>query len=319
MPLVKLLGKRDRSASPEPEEMEAPARQPMQLPVEDKLMAQGRPHQAFVEDEARKYWQDMVQARGLNKPDQQTLREAAMPILLVALRKRTGSTLNPALNRAHMAVNALQLRLAERGRLRQGCIQSEQIPNFFKALLQLADDAGWLEREIPLQDHPAPRHPPIHYTIDPKTGKPIATEKSLIRGDYVYDMTCGSRLTQDEYIYPWRDPDTWPSLDDLTSRGWKACYIPYPRRTGPSGMQWVTSANRMPIRYHWIEKSPGGPTLRFSIDTGIFEVSPYEVAKGGIYFSPRAPTKEDLRRRRMNKDDFVSDEFLRENSMIIFY
>ena len=319
MPLVKLLGKRERNASPEPEEMAAPVRQPMPLPVEDELREPGRPHQAFVEDETRRYWQEMVERGELTKPNRQTIREAAMPILRQALQKRMGSKLNPALRWGHSVVSAMQVHLAERGLLRQGYTRSEKIPNYMEALLQLADEAGWLEREIPLQDHPAPRHPPIHYTIDPKTSKPVPTEESLIRGDYVYHTYDGSRVTSDECIYPWRDPDNDPSLDDLTSLGWKACYALAPCRTGSSDMPWVYSADRMRIRYHWIEDDRGRPVLHTITDRGPFDVDPFEIAKGGIYFSPRAPTEEDLLRLRMNKDDVLSDEFLRENSMIIFW
>ena len=319
MPLVKLSVKREPPATPEPEEAEAPARRPMPMPVEDEPMEPGRPYQAFVEDEARRYWQEMVERRGLTKPDRQTIREAAMPILRQALQKRMGSKLNPALRWAHSVVIAMQVHLAQRGLLRRGYTRSEKIPNYMEALLQLADEAGWLEREIPLQDHPAPKHPPIYYTIDPKTSKPVPTEKSLIRGDYVYHTYDGSRLTQDEYIYPWRDPDEWPSLGDLTSRGWKACYALAPSRTGSSDMRWVYSADSMRIRYHWIEDYRGRLVLYTITDRGPFNLGPFEIAKGGIYFSPRAPTEEDLLRLRMNKDDVLSDEFLWENSTIIFW
>ena len=42
-----------------------------------------------------------------------------------------------------------------------------------KPLIQLADDANWLAREIPLPDHPPPKHPPIYYKIDPETNRPV--------------------------------------------------------------------------------------------------------------------------------------------------
>ena len=317
MPLVKLPGKRERGASPEPEEMEAPARQPLPLPVEDEPRGPGRPHQAFVEDEARKYWQEMGQRRGLAKPDRQTIREAAKPILRQALQKRMGSKLNPALRWGHSVVNAMQVHLADRGLLRGGYTRSENIPNYIDALLQLADDAGWLYREIPLQDHPAPRHPPVYYTVDPKTNKPVPTEESLIRGDYVYDMYGGSRLTQDEYIYPWRDPDNSPSLDDLTSRGWNACYQFTTRRTGSWDRPWDYATDGMRISYFWIGNDRGAPYLFSRSDRGAINDWPY-IGKGGIYFSPRAPTTEDLRRRRMKIDDVTSDKFLMKNYLTLF-
>ena len=281
-------------------------------------METGRPHQAFVEDEARKYWQEMVQHGSLAKPDRQTIREAAMPILRKALHKRMGSQLNPALRWGHSVVTAMQVHLAQRGLLRQGYTRSEKIPNYMEALLQLADEAGWLYREIPLPDHPAPRHPPIHYTINPKIGKPVATEESLIRGDYVYDIDDSSRLTQDEYIYPWRDPDEWPSLGDLTSRGWKACYTFVTNRTGSWDKPWDYSADRMQIIYFWIGTLAGRPVLWIAGDRSTYDIGNLEIAMGGIYFSPRAPTEEDLRRRRVKKGDELSDKSFRENCDFIF-
>ena len=319
MPFVKLSVKRGRPALAEPEEGEAPVKQPMPLPVEDEPMEAGRPYQAFVEAEARRYWQEMVEPRGLTKPDWQTIRKAAMPILRQALQKRMGSKLNPALRWGHSVVSAMQVHLAEKDLLRKGYTRSEKIPNYMEALLQLADEAGWLQREIPLQDHPAPGHPPIYYTIDPKTSDPVPTEKSLIRGDYVYYMYDGSRLTQGEYIYPWRDPNKDPSLDDLTSRGWKACYTLATSRTESSDMRWVHSADGIRIRYHWIGDYRGRPKLYVTGDRGPYDVNPFEIAKGGIYFSPRAPTEEDLLRCRMNKDDVRSDKFLWENCDVIFW
>lgn len=318
MPLVKLSGKRERPASAEPEEAEAPAGRPMPLPVEDEPVEPGRPHQAFVEDEARRYWQEMGERRDLTKPDRQKIREAAMPILRKALQKRMGSKLNPALRWGHLVVIAMQEHLAERGLLRRGYTRSEKIPNYMEALLQLADDAGWLYHEIPLPDHPAPRHPPIHYTIDPNTGEPVPTEESLIRGDYVYDVYDGSRLTQGEYIYPWRDPDKQPSLDDVTSRGWKACYIVTIRRTISLEQRWGNSAERLQITYFYTGAIAGRPTRWIRRDRAPLEVGGFQIAKGGIYYSPRAPTEEDLHRLRMNIEDVRSDAFLWENLITIF-
>ena len=233
-----------------------------------------------------------------------------MPILRQALHRRMESKLNPALGWAHLVVIAMQVHLAQRGLLRRGYTRSEKIPNYFVALLQLADDAGWLYREIPLPDHPAPRHPPIYYTIDPRTGKPVPTEESLIHAVYVYDIEDGSRLTQDEYIYPWRDPDNWPSLDDLTSRGWNACYTFATNRTGSWDRPWDYATDEMQIIYFWIGNPAGRPVLWIVSDRSPYHIGDFEITKGGIYFSPHAPTEEDLRRRRMNKDDVRPDELL---------
>ncbi len=345
MPLAKLFGKRERTASPEPEEMEAPVKQPGQLPVEDELMEQGRPHQAFVEDEARRYWQEMVQAGNLSKPDLQELRAAALPVLGQAQRRRPGPKLNPALNRAHLAVCAMQTHFVERGLIKQPASRSEASPNHkqpysrseaspnhkqpysrleaspnhVEALIQLGDELGGLvHREIPLPDHPAPRHPPIYYTIDAKTKKPVPTKESLIRGDYVYDIEDGYPITEDEYIYPWQDPDNDPTLDDLTSRGWKACYTFSTSRTGSWDRRWDYSADGMRIIYFWIDNFQDRPELWSRSDRGPHNVGDFEIAKGGIYFSPHAPTEEDLSRRLMNKYDARADKFLFENADIIF-
>ena len=50
---------------------------------------------------------------------------------------------------------------------------------------QPADTADSQRREIPLPDHPGPRHPRIYYTVDPASGRPIPERDSYIRGNYV--------------------------------------------------------------------------------------------------------------------------------------
>ena len=174
MPLLTSLRKLLCCALQEQEEAEAPQRHPVQEPVAGRAVQPGRPHQDYVESEAERYWQEMVKAGSLTRPDLQELRAGALPVLGLAQRYRPGWKLNPALNRAHMAVNAMQLHAVKSGWLKHPFTLSEASPNYVEALIQLADDAGWLAREIPLPDHPAPRHPPIHYTIDPAT-KPTRT------------------------------------------------------------------------------------------------------------------------------------------------
>ena len=223
----------------EQEEAETPARQPLLEPVEDRPMEAGRPYQDFVENETQRYWQEMVQVGSLNKPDQQELRAAALPILGLAQRNRPGPKLNPELDRVHMAANAMHLHAGESGWLKHPFALSEASPNYVEALIQLADDAGWLAREIPLPDHPPPKHPPIYYTIDPVTGRPVPREDSLIRAEYVH-TTRGTRLTKADYIHPWQGTGVWPSLSDMTSRGWDTCY------------SLDKSGNTVEILLHWV-------------------------------------------------------------------
>ena len=145
-----------------------------------------RPYQDYVENEAGRYWQEMVKVGNLTKPDLQEIRAGATPVLGLAQRYRPGPKLNPALNRAHTAVNVMHLHVAESGWIKPPYSRPETSPNYVEALIQLADDADWLAREIPLPDHPPPKHPPIYYTTDPATGRPVPREDSLIRADYVH-------------------------------------------------------------------------------------------------------------------------------------
>ena len=109
----------------------------------------------------------MVSVGSLAKPDQEEIRAAAMPILCAARRRRTGRS---SLAMAHQGVNAMQLRAVEKGWIKHPFTPSEASSDYVEALVQLADDANWLAREIPLPNHPAPKHPPIYYTRNPITG-----------------------------------------------------------------------------------------------------------------------------------------------------
>ena len=214
-------------------------RHPVQEPVAGRAVQPGRPHQDYVESEAERYWQEMVKAGSLTRPDLQELRAGALPILGLAQRNRLGPKLNPALNRAHMAANAMQLHAVKGGWLKHPFALSEASPNYVEALIQLADDAGWLAREIPLPDHPPPKHPPIYYTIDPVTRRPVPREDSPIRAEYVHTAR-GTRLTKADYIHPWQGTGVWPSLSDMTSRGWDTCY------------SLDKSGNTVEILLHWV-------------------------------------------------------------------
>ena len=77
-------------SSREQEEEEPGAKRSKLEPIEAKAMEPGRPYQAFVEREARDYWQSLGGVGSLTKPTQEEIRAAAMPILGAALRRRTG-------------------------------------------------------------------------------------------------------------------------------------------------------------------------------------------------------------------------------------
>ena len=190
-------------------EAEISAMQPGSEPGEDLTTAPRRPYQSFVESEVRKYWQEMWDARNLTKPNREEIQASAMPILIQALRNKTG-------HRRHHAVAGMVQHAMEQGWIRRPSFsEASESPSYIEALIQLADDANWLAREIPLPDHPPPRHPPIYYTIGSRLGRPVPVprEDALIRGDYLYKNN-GSRLTEDRYIFPipflrvgtWRNP-----------------------------------------------------------------------------------------------------------------
>ena len=248
--------------------MEPAVKQPRVEPDEAQAMEPDRPYQDFVESRLRQYLQDN-NIRSLVKPTQTEIRSAAMPILCAAQRKKLGPKLNPALNRAHMAVNTVQLHAADSGWIRHPFILSETSPNFVEALIQLADDADWLAREIPLPDHPPPKHPTIYYTIDPETKRPVPRENSLIRGDYVYFD--GSRITESSHIHPWVNTDI----------------LPYPTLFYPQSSEEdeayytliLLPGNNVGIIFHWLKKMNGFKLVMIFPSSG-----------SGLYFSPYAPS-----------------------------
>ena len=244
----------------------APFMQPGPEPVAAEPAGTGRPYQVYVESEARKYWEEMVNPGSLAKPGQEEIRAAAMPILCAAQRRRTG--LSP-LAMAHQGVNAMQLRAVEKGWIKHPFTPTEASSDYVEALIQLADDADWLAREIPLPSHPAPKHPPIYYTIDPANKRAVPRSDALISGSYVYE-TYGRRLTPDDHIYPWPDPEIWPMLDDLISRQWTACYslhLPYD--------------GQMRIMIHWKDAFDNTQLLRDPLSSLHF--SPFPPARYRIW------------------------------------
>ena len=226
MPLKQSSLKRKTRPPSEQEESTPAAMRSREEAAEPHPAELGRPHQAFVESESRKYWREMVKVGRLVKPDQGEMRVAAMPVLSWALRRRQGKVPDPALFhfRAHQGVSAMQLHAAERGWLKHPFTPSETSPDYVEALIQLADDANWIAREIPLLAHPEPYHPTIYYTTDQATNRPIPREDSVIRGDYVYRERNGRRFVENGDIYPWSEPRNIPTRTDLIDRGWTACY-----------------------------------------------------------------------------------------------
>ena len=239
MPLSTTLRKLLCCAPREQEEAEAPPIRAEPEPVADEPVQPGRPYQDYVENETERYWREMVKVGSLTKPDLQEIRAAARPVLGLAQRYRPGWKLNPALNRAQQAVDAMQLHALEQGWIKPPYSRLQMSANYVEALVQLADDADWLAREIPLPDHPPPKHPPIYYTIDQATRRPVPGEDSLIRAEYVH-TTRGTRLTKADYIHPWRGTGALPSLSDMTSRGWDTCY------------SLDKSGNTVEILLHWV-------------------------------------------------------------------
>ena len=187
MPAKLITRKREYQPSTEQEQAAPVAKRPSPEADEDEPVETGRPYQAFVEREARKYWEDMVQPGSLAKPEQQELRAAAMPILCTGLRKRSGVRFLPPTVKAHMVVNAMHLHAKHRKELTRPYTGPYPVSDHIEALIQYAEDTGLLGREIPLPEHEGPKHPSIYYYIDPITRQPTPREDALLRAEYVRD------------------------------------------------------------------------------------------------------------------------------------
>ena len=136
------------------EEADAPARLPLPEPMEagpEPAQAR-RPYRDFAEREAEQFRQEIENDGSLAEPSQQEAA-AVLPALPRAQRSSPGPA--PALTRKHMAVVAMQMHLVERGVIKPPYSRLEECPNHVEALIQLADEAGWLARE-----NLAPTHPP---------------------------------------------------------------------------------------------------------------------------------------------------------------
>ena len=223
MPLKRTALEREPQPPQEQDEAGLIAIRPRLEPDVDQAVESGRPYQAFVESEVRKYWEE-IEERGhnLTKPSKEEVRAAAMPVLCLALRNRRGSRRHQAV--AGMVQHALErhwmVRSIYKGsrkistQLEQGPAwikrpfsEASESPSYIDALIQLADDAMWLAKEITLPDHPPPYHPPIYYTIRIEWGYHFEypREDAVIRGDYLYEnRESRSRAIKDGDIYPCR-------------------------------------------------------------------------------------------------------------------
>ena len=198
-----LTGKTARvpESLPSQEEEEPGAKRPRLEPVETQPVGP-LPYRDFVEREVREYWQSLGGLGSLTKPTQEEVRTAAMPILCAALRRREGRNEYPDPVMAHHAVGCMIQHALETGRIKPPFSEASESPNYVEALIKLADEAYWIAREIPLPDHPPPHHPPIYYTMDSESSRPIPRSDSYLRGDYVYTPLFGYRLTTTERIFP---------------------------------------------------------------------------------------------------------------------
>ena len=254
-------------SSREQEEEEPGAKRPRLEPVETQPMGP-LPYRDFVEREAREYWQSLGGVGSLTKPAQEEIRTAAMPILCAALRRREGRNDYPDPVMAHHAVGGMIQHALETGRIKSPFSEACESPNYVEALIQLADDANWIAREIPLPDHPPPHHPPIYYTMDSESSRPMPRDDSYIRGDYVYTPILGSRVTASDRILPllMKGDDREITAVILHILGFEALFtlvsgpenvevvINYFERIGPSNI-----LLRIPLKY--LHFSPYPPPL----------------------------------------------------------
>ena len=264
MPLKSVLRKLVCCALQEQDEEEMQVAQPIVELAADEPMEAGRPYQDFVESEVRKYWQEMVQVGSLTKPAQQAIRAAALPILCQALRNRPGRKIHPYLNMAHQAVADLVEHAREERWTERPLSEPYASSTYVDALVQLADYANWLARELPLPDHPPPKHPPIYYTTDPETGVPVPRADSLIRGDYVY-IPLGTRLTNVRHFHPWLSQYFNPSLFVWSGRAYYSLVL--------------TPENNMEVTFHWAMRLPDS-------DRTIPVNTPLRI----LHFSPQPPS-----------------------------
>ena len=193
---------------------------PIPAPDEGEPVDQGRPHQAFVETEARKFRQEMETGADPAQPASQDDLAAAAP----------GPVRAPRTSDDVMSLKAVAA-VAEYARqkhwVKPPYSNTYRSPSYVDALIQLADDAGWLAKEIPLPAHAEPHHPAIFYTVEKKYGFPcgIPKEDSLIHADYVHTLN-GQRISRQRVIHPWPilREGFFPERGRMLELGWDACY-----------------------------------------------------------------------------------------------
>ena len=255
MPLTRKTARApEPHSSREQEEEEPGAKRPRLEPDEAEPMEPGRPYQAFVESKLRQYLQDN-NIHSLTKPTQQEIRAAAMPILCAALRRREGRNEYPDPVRAHHAVGGMIQHALETGRIKPPFSEACESPNYVEALIKLADEAYWIAREIPLPDHPPPHHPPIYYTMDSESSRPMPRSDSYLRGDYVYTPWFCSRVTASDRIYPLVMPEDHPILTTniLFNLGLETLYT---LEFGPENIEVFVSFLERIGRYIFLNKIP---------------------------------------------------------------
>lgn len=137
MPVKKAAQRQEPHPVPERQRREAGPAYPIPGPGAGVPGEPGRPYRAFVEREARKYWQQESGVIGsLVKPLREEIRAAALPILCLALRNRRGSS-------RHQAVAALVQHTWEQGRIKSLFAEADESPTYIDALIELARDARW--------------------------------------------------------------------------------------------------------------------------------------------------------------------------------
>ena len=241
MALKSILKRLVCCASAERQQEQARVIQAGPEPVAAEAAGPARPYEAFIENEARKYWQDMLESGRLNKPRREQLRTAAMPILCEARRRGMH---RHSQDMAHCAVAALVHHVRKDWRTKQPVsdVYAFPGPTYISDLIRLADEADWLAREIPLPAHRDPQHPPIYYTTNHETGLPVPRIDSLLRGDYVY-ITEGLRLTDFNHIHPLY-PSSFGLQDAASERDHSVWLVGYTLENIPGGPN---------IKVHWLE------------------------------------------------------------------
>ena len=270
MPGKRIAGVRGSQPAPEHgmEAAEPAVKLPFQEPDEAGASEPGRPHQAFVESRLRQYLRDN-DVQSLVKPTRAEIREAAMPILCTARRRRLRRF---PLDIAHRGAAAAAQHAMESRWIKAPYSNPYRSPSHVDVLIQLAVDTGRLAWEIPLPAHAEPHHPAIFYTVEKNFGFPcgIPREDSLILADYVHTAG-GRRISGRSNIHPWPilREGFFPDRDRMLEMGWDACYT---LSVGKDG--------NTEIQFHWAKPFVGvlgEPTL---------EIIPMR----NVHFGPHRPS-----------------------------